>query len=171
MNNKQSVLILHQLINLDRSVQLQPEEMKQLYKKIYGRESPSSSFEYLRRKIAWGVQAAREGGFPESARQHALAISNQTSIRIHVRRSRTPSTLPHATVMSIVSDHDSRLPMPGSIIFKQYQGRTIVVRVLDAGFEYDRQRFASLSAIAKEITGTKWNGFVFFGLEREGRGR
>jgi hypothetical protein len=61
--------------------------------------------------------------------------------------------------------------MPGSIIFKQYQGRTLVVRVLDVGFEYDSRPFASLSAIAKEITGTKWNGFLFFGLKREGRGR
>ncbi len=47
-----------------------------------------------------------------------------------------------------------------------------MVRVLDAGFEYDGRRFDSLSAIAKDITGTKWNGFVFFGLAKESkRGR
>jgi hypothetical protein len=47
--------------------------------------------------------------------------------------------------------------------------RTHLVRMLDAGFEYGAQRFASLSAIAKEITGTKWNGYLFFGLVKESR--
>ena len=62
--------------------------------------------------------------------------------------------------------------MPGSIIVKEHRGKTLMVRVLDAGFEYDGRRFDSLSAIAKDITGTKWNGFVFFGLAKEGkRGR
>jgi hypothetical protein len=36
--------------------------------------------------------------------------------------------------------------------------------VLDKGFEYDGRRFKSLSAIAQEATGSKWNGFLFFGL-------
>jgi Protein of unknown function (DUF2924) len=44
-----------------------------------------------------------------------------------------------------------------------------MVRVLDDGFEYDGRRFSSLSAIAKEITGTKWNGFLFFGLAKESK--
>ena len=52
---------------------------------------------------------------------------------------------------------------------KEYHGQTVVVRVLDTGFEYDGRRFASLSAIAKEITGTKWNGFLFFGLLKGSR--
>jgi hypothetical protein len=59
--------------------------------------------------------------------------------------------------------------MPGSLIVKKYKADTIVVKVLDDGFEYDRRRFSSLSAIANEITGTRWNGFAFFGLEKEAR--
>jgi len=54
--------------------------------------------------------------------------------------------------------------MPGSVIVKEHRGRRIIVRVLDSGFEYDGRRFRSLSAVAKEITGTKWNGMLFFGL-------
>ena len=57
--------------------------------------------------------------------------------------------------------------MPGSILTKTYIGRSIIVRVLDNGFEYSDRRFKSLSAIAQEITGTRWNGFVFFGLTKE----
>jgi hypothetical protein len=146
-------------------------ELRILHRDLFGFDVSSGNSELARRRIAWNIQAEEEGGLPESARQHALAISKETGVRLHIRRNRASSTLPHATVMSIVSDHDPRLPMPGSIIFKQYQGRTLVVRVLDVGFEYDCRPFASLSAIAKEITGTKWNGFLFFGLKRERRDR
>jgi tRNA splicing ligase len=59
--------------------------------------------------------------------------------------------------------------MAGTLLWKDYKNRTIVVRVLDHGFEYDRRRFTSLSAIAQEITGTKWNGYLFFGLAKENR--
>ena len=50
---------------------------------------------------------------------------------------------------------------------KEFKGRTNVVRVLDNGFEYDGRQFSSLSAIAQEITGVKWNGYRFFGLTKE----
>ncbi len=79
---------------------------------------------------------------------------------------RRKNRLQHATVTGLVTDHDPRVPMPGSVIVKAYRGRTILVRVLAAGFERDGRRFASLSAVAKDITGTKWNGLAFFGLAK-----
>jgi hypothetical protein len=57
--------------------------------------------------------------------------------------------------------------MPGSLLMKQHKGETHVVKVLDNGFEYNGQVCRSLSAIAQEITGTKWNGFLFFGIAKE----
>jgi hypothetical protein len=54
--------------------------------------------------------------------------------------------------------------MPGTEIVRVFKGRRVVVRVLEDGFEYDGRRFRSLSAIATEVTGTRWNGFLFFGL-------
>jgi hypothetical protein len=53
--------------------------------------------------------------------------------------------------------------MPGSLLVKEYRGDTHVVKVLDSGFDYDGRLYRSFSAIAHEITGTKWNGFLFFG--------
>ena len=50
---------------------------------------------------------------------------------------------------------------------KEFKGQTLVVKVTDDGFEYGDRRYNSLSAIAQEITGTKWNGFLFFGLTKE----
>ena len=63
-----------------------------------------------------------------------------------------------------------RTPPPGSIISKSYKDRELAVKVLKKGFEYDGQVFRSLSAIAREITGTTWNGFTFFGLNKGGPG-
>jgi len=171
MNRKRPFLIRSGApsIDLDRLARGTPSELQCFYRQIFGCAVPAGSTELARRKIAWHVQAEREGGLPESVRQHALAIAKQASLRIQMRRGNLESPLPHATVTGIVSEYDSRLPMAGSVLVKEYRGKTIVVRVLEAGFEFDGRRFASLSAIAKEITGTKWNGFLFFGLAKEGK--
>ena len=146
--------------------------LHKLHRELFGSDLPMPNAEHLRRKIAWHIQAQAEGGLPEAARQRALAIARNSQVR--VRGGGNPGRRPtgqqpqHAITTGISSTHDSRLPMPGSLLVKDFKGRTIVVKVLDDGFEYDDHRFASLSAVAREITGTKWNGFLFFGLTKEG---
>jgi hypothetical protein len=172
MKTRLNVVPRAEPVELNRLSRMRPSELEQVHLKLFGCRIPSGNSELARRKIAWYVQSKREGGLPDSAREHALAIAKEASLRIHLRRGGADSALRHATVTGIVSDHDSRLPMPGSVIVKEHRGQTLVVRVLDDGFEYDGRRFASLSAIAKQITGTKWNGFLFFGLAKESnRGR
>jgi hypothetical protein len=172
MNARLKVVSRAKPVDLDRLARMQPTELQRLHQKLFGRAVPAGNSELARRRIAWHAQAEVEGGVPESARQRALAIAQASNLRIQLRRRVTDSVHKNATVSEIVSDHDSRLPMPGSIIVKDHRGKTIMVRVLDAGFEYDERRFDSLSAIAKDITGTKWNGFLFFVLAKEGkRGR
>lgn len=157
-------------IDLDRLARMQPPELQQLHRKIFACDVLSGNSEQARRRIAWHVQSEREGGLPESARLHALGIARAAGLRIRARTGANPGgqglPLLHATVTGIVSDHDPRLPMPGSVIVKEYRGRTILVQVLDHGFDYDGRRFTSLSAIATEITGTRWNGLLFFGLAK-----
>ena len=63
---------------------------------------------------------------------------------------------------------DKRLPMPGTILVRQYAGQTLQVQVLERGFEYDGQNYKSLTAVTKRITGRHWNGYHFFGLNNEG---
>jgi hypothetical protein len=171
MNRKRPFLIRSgaSVVDLDRLARATPSELQRFYRQIFGCDVPAGSTELARRKIAWHAQSWREGGLPESARKHALAIARESSLRIQMRRGSSELSLRHSTVTGIVSNHDSRLPMAGSIIVKEHRGKTLMVRVLDDGFEYDGRRFASLSAIAKEITGTKWNGFLFFGLPRESK--
>ena len=64
---------------------------------------------------------------------------------------------------------DPRLPEPGSVLTRNYQGNDHDVTVLDDGFEYQGERYRSLSKIAREITHTNWNGYLFFGLQRRTR--
>ena len=61
---------------------------------------------------------------------------------------------------------DRRLPLPGTLLVRAFQGRDLVVQVLDDGFAFEGRRYRSLSAIARQVTGSQWNGFAFFGLTR-----
>jgi len=155
-------------LHLDRLARMRTDELQRLHRAMFGGDIPSGNSELARRRIAWHVQAECEGGLPESARQHALALARESGARIGagMEQSRRRDRLQHSTVTGLVSDHDPRVPMPGSVIVKEYRGRTILIRVLAAGFEWEGRRFASLSAVAKDITGTKWNGLAFFGLAK-----
>ena len=56
--------------------------------------------------------------------------------------------------------------MVGTLLKRKWKGRTILVEVLEKGFRYENRQYPSLSNIAVEITGTRWNGYAFFGLTR-----
>jgi hypothetical protein len=63
------------------------------------------------------------------------------------------------------------MPVAGTRLLREWQGVEHAVTVLTDGFEYDGRPYKSLSAIARAITGTRWNGWLFFGLRKQGRGR
>ncbi len=63
----------------------------------------------------------------------------------------------------------NRTPPPGTVISREYKGRQISVKVLADGFEYQGKVFKSISKIASEVTGTSWNGFTFFRLDKENK--
>jgi len=152
---------------------LTAQQLQVVHRLMFGAEHAVANCQHLRRKIAWHLQAQKEGGLPESARQQAIAIAREAKLRVRIddnlsRRSRE-IPLELAVTTSVVEPRDGRLPMPGSLIMREYKDRTLVVKVLDAGFEFEGRRFTSLSAIAREVTGARWNGFAFFGLDREAR--
>lgn len=148
-------------------------QLQAVHRQLFGAEHPIANCQHLRRKIAWHLQAAKGGGLPESVRQYAIAVARGTELRVRIweNASRRQAGLPlkQTATTPVIQTRDARLPMPGSLIVKKYKTQTVVVKVLNEGFEYDGRRFASLSAVAGEITGTRWNGFAFFGLEKEAR--
>ena len=145
-------------------------QLQAVHKELFGAEHRIANAQHLRRKIAWHVQAAKGGGIPESVRQYAIAVARGTELRTRISenasRRQAGGSLEQTVTTTVVRAGDARLPMPGSLIVKKYKTQTVVVKILDNGFEYDGRRFASLSAVAGEITGTRWNGFAFFGLEK-----
>ena len=61
---------------------------------------------------------------------------------------------------------DGRLPRPGTVITRRYKGQTLRVHVLDRGLAFNGKVYQSLSAVAKAITGSHCNGYLFFRLNK-----
>ena len=147
-------------------------QLREKYLELFGEESRSNHKQFLFRRIAWRIQALAEGGLCERARRRALEIANDADLRI-----RAPKTLfgrdtkldPKMSVSAKVpAELDSRLPPPGSYLEREYKGRLIIVKILVGGFEFEGKVYRSLSAIARAVTGTKWNGFLFFNIASAG---
>jgi hypothetical protein len=153
---------------IDELSRMTVSQLRQKYLEAFGEESRSNNKQFLFRRIAWRIQALAEGGLSERARRRALEIANDADLRIRAPRTRfgqDPTLDPKLSVTrKVAGDLDSRLPPHGSYLEREYKGRRIIVKVLVGGFEFEGQIYRSLSAIAGEVTGTKWNGFAFFNL-------
>ncbi|MFH1893054.1 MAG: DUF2924 domain-containing protein [Candidatus Zixiibacteriota bacterium] len=150
-------------------------ELREKYLEVFGEETRSRHKEFLRKRIAWRIQALAEGDLSERARRRAEELANDADLRM--RAPRDPARIGTVEVKArtakswISPSRDKRLPLPGTLLVRQYQDRDIVVRVLNDGFEFDEKRYRSLSAIAREVTGSRWNGFLFFGISGGGTGK
>ena len=148
--------------------ELSVPELKAKYVEVFGEHSRSGNAAFLRRRIAWRLQARAMGGLSERARRRAEELADEADLRIRApRRSRRrPSTGERHRDRTRAADaeRDPRLPAPGEVLVREFGGMTVVVRVLEDGFEYEGRRYSSLSPIAREVTGSRWNGFRFFDL-------
>lgn len=142
-------------------------QLQDRYVEVFGESVRSRHRQYLIRRIAWRLQANAEGGLSERAVRRAEELANEADIRLTPPRGGTSADrerpIGSSTVRVPVAT-DPRLPPPGGQITRKYKGRTITVTVLADGFEYMGERFRSLTAVAKAITGSHMNGFRFFGL-------
>ncbi|MFC1806319.1 DUF2924 domain-containing protein [Planctomycetota bacterium] len=142
---------------------LSAPELRRRYEELFGAPPGCrSNRQYLMRRIAWRLQEVAYGGLSEKAEAKLEELTAGLDL-LSTRRQRrqTERARPGAGTRRT---RDRRLPMPGAVLSRDYQGRTLSVTVLGDGFEFDGRRYRSLSAIASEVTGTHWNGFAFFGL-------
>lgn len=139
-------------------------QLRESYAELFGEQVRSRHKEYLVRKIAWRMQALEVGDLSDRARRRAEELADDADVRVMPPKGVVSATLGWPTVQADVST-DARVPTPGTVIVRQYKGQTIRVAVRKDGFEFDGQRFKSLSAVAKVITGSHCNGFRFFKLE------
>ena len=138
-------------------------ELQAKYEELFGEQKPTSNNKvFIWRKIAYRMQEIELGG-----------ISDETQTRIDElieqfdpvnNKSLRPEDPNHPKKKTKKSKRDFRLPIPGTVITKQYKDKSLQVKILEVGFEYNNKTYKTLSAIAQEVTGAHWNGYLFFNL-------
>jgi hypothetical protein len=139
------------------------EELKRKHMELFnGQEATSDNKIYLIRRIAYRLQELEHGGLSEKAQNKLKELValydpiNNKAIR--------PKVSVETQTRIKTRGRDRRLPIPGTVITKEYRGKNIQVKVLENGFEYNGKIYKHLTAIAEEITGAHWNGYLFFNL-------
>lgn len=123
-------------------------ELKADWVKLFGAEAPNNSRPFLEQRLAYRIQELTFGGLSKPARQLLDALADEVEGK-KVRK-------------SVISD--PRNPVIGTRLVREWNGVEHVITVLRDGFDWQGQRYKTLSAIARKITGTQWNGYRFFGL-------
>jgi hypothetical protein len=141
-------------------------ELRDRYLELYGVPTTNTSPQYLRKKLAWRIQELAEGGLSEQAKARIEELAGSAPLRFRASRSQQQPIPPSD---SAEKGRDPRLPPPGTEIVRSYQGDEHRVTVLRDGFQYKGTRYATLSKVAREISGTRWNGFLFFHLTDRSR--
>jgi hypothetical protein len=126
-------------------------EVKRIWRDLYGKEPPGFSRSDLVSRLAYRIQELAHGGVKPATRAKLDALVDALDPKVARKR--------------VVNG-----PVVGTRLVRDFQGREYVVTVLADGFEWDGRRYKSLSAVARAITGTRWNGLTFFGVKRHGGG-
>jgi hypothetical protein len=122
---------------------------------LFETEPPRQNRRFLESRLAYRIQELEFGGLKSTIVERLEALGEELDGgNAEVRKRRT----------------DDR-PIAGTRLIREYQGVEHCTTVLIDGFEYQGRPYKSLSAIARAITGTRWNGWVFFGIRRSGAGR
>lgn len=146
---------------------MSPSELRDRYRALFGEETRSGNRQWLIRRIAWREQAVREGGLTERATARAQELARDEDLRVRPPTTAEPTAgAGLRTLEGTMPTRDPRLPIPGTVLTRSYKGTEYRVAVLKDGFEYQGKIYKSLTAIADTITGTHWNGHLFFGLTK-----
>ena len=128
-------------------------KLKEQWRQLFECEPPAFNRRYLESRLAYRIQELAYGGLkPETVRRLEKLGEELDGGRVDVRK--RPA---------------NDRPISGTRLIRDYQGIEHCVTVRDNDFEYQGRPYKSLSAIARAITGTQWNGVVFFGLRSSGR--
>ena len=124
-------------------------ELKQQWQQLFETQAPPYNRRFLESRLAYRIQELAYGGLkPETVKRLEALGEQLDGGNIVLRRIRGDDK-----------------PMAGTRLIREYGGVEHTVTVLNDGYEWQGRPYQSLSAIARAITGTRWNGWVFFGLK------
>ena len=123
-------------------------DLKQKWRDLFDREPPPYNRRFLEHRLAYRIQELAYGGLkPETVKLLRELAEELDGGDPKKRRRRAGDR-----------------PVSGTRLIREYQGVEHCVTVRDSDYEYQGRPYKSLSAVARAITGTRWNGLVFFGL-------
>jgi hypothetical protein len=159
--------LAHELTTLER---LTVADLRARYTALFGEQTRAGNKVWLVKRIAWRLQALAEGDLSERARRRARELAHDAGLRLSSPRpAKTPALLgADARSAKFPFRPSHRLPPPGTILHRPYKGQVVQVKVLERGFAFGGTIYQSLSAVAKAITGSHCNGYLFFRLTPKG---
>ena len=157
--------LAQQLAHLGR---LTVGQLRARYRSLFGEATRAGNKSWLVKRIAWRLQALAEGDLSERARQRAKELANDADLRLSPPKTGHLPLVSSARAAKPSAKQDARLPPPGTILRRPYKGEILQVKVLRHGLEFEGKIYRSLSAVAKAITGSHCNGYLFFRLTRQG---
>ncbi|MFI4912935.1 MAG: DUF2924 domain-containing protein [Sedimentisphaeraceae bacterium JB056] len=149
----------------NRLMEMSLEELRDVYEEVYEELSTSRHKQYLIKRILWGMQAKEFGGLSCRARDKAKRMANLIDVRLTTPQE--PLQVVKKDISQIYDSKPSSLPL-GIQLERIYKGRRIVVTIVDNGIRYEGRLYRSLTAVAKEVTGSHTSGKLFFGLNKTG---
>jgi hypothetical protein len=126
------------------------EALKARWRELFDSEPPAYNRRFLESRLAYRVQELAYGGLSRETLERLKAVARQHANKDPAERKAKPALRPVA----------------GTSLIREWQGVEHCVTVRSGDFEYQGRPYKSLSSVARAITGTKWNGLVFFGLKK-----
>ena len=129
-------------------------DLKAEWQALFNAPAPNNSRTFLEGRLAYRIQELTYGGPDKQTRRLLDLLADEVE----------------GTLTRKAQIADPRNPVAGTKLIREWDGTAHTVTVLKDGFDWGGQRYKSLSAVARAITGTRWNGYRFFGLRERKRG-
>lgn len=135
-------------------------QLAEKYQALYGKPPRVKNKAFLQRRLAWKIQEQAFGGLSDKAKVKLDELIADIDLPLGHRLKKATKLRKNST----------RPVMVGTTLVRQWKEQEVRVQVLEDGFEWNRVVYTSLSAVAKAVTGSHWNGRLFFGLSSRKQG-
>ena len=127
-------------------------ELTEKYVEVFGKLPRTKQPTWMWRKIAWRIQEQRFGGLSETAKARLEELIAEIDLPLNGARRQVKPARNGTTL--------------GTTVARAWKGREVRATAVEGGWEHEGVVYRSLSAVAKHVTGSHWNGKLFFGLTR-----